>query len=82
MSFMCTSYMQLYIHISTFSIYYQNKRYAYFIWCTVHIDRAGNKLSHCRHISSLSSIIKNFLILYPYMYIQEINTIAIIMLVN
>ena len=35
----------------------------YFTWCTVHVDMTGNQSSHCRHISSLSSIIESFFIL-------------------
>ena len=35
----------------------------YRIWCTVDDDIRGQKSSHCRHISTTSSIIQSFLIL-------------------
>ena len=35
----------------------------YRIWCTVDVDIRGQKSSHCRHISTTSSIIQSFLIL-------------------
>ena len=43
----------------------------YIVWFAVHIDTSGNKSSHCRHISSVSSIIESFLILYAGMQIQK-----------